>query len=131
MARVLSDLAQINMRRHDHDAATGLLKEALQAYRALGHQRGIARQLESLSLCAGSQARDDEAVTLASAAAAIRTRIGMPHKPAERVRFDQALGLARSRLSKDDYEKAWDAGRSVSLDRILGMGVAAGPRTQA
>ena len=49
----------------------------------------------------------------------------------ERVRFDQALGLARSRLSKDDYEKAWDAGRSVSLDRILGMGVAAGPRTQA
>ena len=130
-ARVLSDLAQLHIDARDHEAATGLLKESLQAYRSLGHQRGIARQLESLALCAGGQARDEEAVTLASAAAAIRTKIGMPHKPAERVRFDQALGLARSRLSKDDYEKAWDAGRSVSLDRILGMGVAAGPRTQA
>ncbi len=124
-------LRSVNIDARDHEAATGLLKEALQAYRALGHQRGIARQLESLALCAGNQARDDEAVTLASAAAAIRTKIGMPHKPAERVRFDQALELARARLSQDAYEKAWDAGRSVSLDRILGMGVAAGPRTQA
>ncbi len=44
------------------------------------------------------------------------------HKPAERERIDQTLALARPRLSQDDYAKAWDAGRTASLDRILGMG---------
>ena len=125
------DLAQINIDALEHEAASGSAQECAAGVPRARPSARHRRQLESLALCAGNQARDDEAVTLASAAAAIRIRIGMPHEPAERERFDQALELARSRLSKDDYDTAWDAGRSVSLDRILGMGVAAGPRTQA
>ena len=48
------------------------LTEALQAFRALGHQRGVVRQLEALSWCASCQSRDEAAVALAGAAAAIR-----------------------------------------------------------
>jgi tetratricopeptide (TPR) repeat protein len=121
IARVLADLAGIDLQTRDYAAADGSLKEALLAFRALGHQRGVARQLESLSWCAGCQRRDDEAVALASAAAAIRLKIGMPAKPAERDRIDRTLSLARTRMAEDAYAHAWQEGRTASLDRLLGI----------
>ena len=112
-ARVLSDLAQLHIDARDHEAATGRSRRRCRRTASLGHQRGVARQLESLASCAGCQARDEEAVTLASAAAAIRMKIGTPAKPARaRDASTSTLSAARTRLSKDDYEKAWDAGRS-------------------
>ena len=82
-------------RRATIAAANRSLKQALEAFRALGHQRGVARQLESLSWCAGCQARDEEAIVLASAAAAIRLRIGTPAKQAERDKVERTLSAAR------------------------------------
>ena len=91
IARVLSDLASIDLQARDFGAANRSLKQALQAFRALGHQRGVARQLEALSWCAGRQSRDREAILLASAAAAIRLRIGTPAKQAERDKVERTL----------------------------------------
>jgi predicted ATPase/serine/threonine protein kinase len=120
-ARVLADLAQTDLQAADYAAANRSLTEALVEFRALGHQRGVARQLESLAWSASCQSRDDEAVTLASAAATIRLRIGTPAKPAERDRIDRTLAAARSRISPDAYAHAWRDGRAASIDRILGL----------
>ena len=76
--------------------------EALQAFRALGHQRGVARQLEALSWCAGIQRRHEAAVRLAGAAAAIRQRVGAPAKPLEREKVERTLAQARASLSDED-----------------------------
>ena len=76
IARVLADLASVDLQAGEYAEADRSLEEAVQAFRALGHQRGVARQLESLSWCASCQSRDEAAVVLASAAAAIRHRIG-------------------------------------------------------
>jgi predicted ATPase/serine/threonine protein kinase len=118
-ARVLTDLASIDLEACDYTAANRSLIQALQAFRGLGHQRGVARQLESLSWCAGRQARDEEAVTLASAAAAIRLKIGSPPKQTERDRIDETLAMARTRIGADAYAKAWKEGRTAPLDRVL------------
>ena len=75
------------------------LKEAVQSFRVLVYQRGVARQLESLSWCAGFQSRDYAAVVLARAAAAILERIGTPAKQAEREMVERTLAQARARLS--------------------------------
>ena len=82
----------------------------------------MARQLELLAWCAGRQSRDDEAVRLASAAAAIRLRIGAPAKRLEREKVERTLAQARAGISADAYNEAWREGRTTSLERILGLG---------
>jgi predicted ATPase/serine/threonine protein kinase len=124
IARVLTDLANIDLQARDYAAANDSVKQALQAFRALGHQRGVARQLESLSWCASCQSRDEEAVALASAAAAIRLKIGTPAKQAEREQIDRTLAAARSRISAEAYANAWREGRTAPLDRTLGIELA-------
>jgi hypothetical protein len=58
---------------------------------------------------------------LASAAAAIRLKIGTPPKPDERDRIARTLDLARTRISVADYDSAWQEGKTVSLDRVLAL----------
>jgi predicted ATPase/serine/threonine protein kinase len=119
VARVLTDLAQVDLQAGDYAAADRSLAAALGALDAIGHKRGVARQLELLASCAGLQSRDVEAVRLASAAAAIRLRIGAPAKPLEREKVDDTLARARARLGADAYSEAWREGRTASLERIL------------
>ncbi len=114
-------------RPSDYAAANASLKEALHAFRALGHQRGVARQLESLSWCAGCQSRDEDAIVLASAAAAIRQKIGTPAKQIEREKIDRTLTAARLRISADAYASAWREGRTATLDRVLEITTAPRP----
>jgi len=91
---VLTDLANVDLQAGDHPHADRSFKDALKAFRELGHQRGAARQLESLAWCATCQARDEQAVALTSAAAAIRQPIAAPPKPAEREKIERALTQA-------------------------------------
>jgi tetratricopeptide (TPR) repeat protein len=121
IARVLVDLASIDLQAGEYEAADRSLKASVQAFRTLGHQRGVARQLESLSWCASCQSRDEAAVALASAAAAIRQRIGAPAKPSEREKIEGTLALARTRISADAFAGAWKEGLTAPLDQILGM----------
>ncbi|HZI79746.1 MAG TPA: tetratricopeptide repeat protein, partial [Vicinamibacterales bacterium] len=122
IAGVLADLARVDVEARDYPAAVGSLTGALQAFREVGHQRGVARQLESLSWCASQQGRDHEAVTLASAAAAIRQKIGSPARDAERTRIDDTLTLARGRMTPDGYADAWRSGRTATIDDLLAAG---------
>jgi predicted ATPase/serine/threonine protein kinase len=122
VARVLTDLANVDLQAGDYPQADGSFKEALRAFRELGHQRGVARQLESLAWCATCQSRDEHAVALTSAAAAIRQRIAAPPKPAERDRIERALAQARGRITAEAYDTAWTEGHSTPLDRLLGPG---------
>ena len=121
IARVLADLAGVDLQVGEYAGADNSLKAAVQAFRALGHQRGVARQLESLAWCASCQSRDERAVVLASAAAAIRHRIGAPAKLGERDRIERTLAQARTCISAEAYATAWREGLTATLDRILGM----------
>jgi predicted ATPase len=129
MARVLADLASVDLRAEEYAAADTSLREAIQAFRGLGHQRGVARQLELLAWCASRQSRDHAAVVLASAAAAIRHRIGNPAKQSDRERIDGMLAEARTRLTAEAFAQAWREGLTASLDRILGIDAAPDART--
>jgi hypothetical protein len=121
VARVLTDLAHVDLQARDYAAADRSLAEALGALDAIDHKRGVARQLELLAYCAGLQSRDGEAVRLASAAAAIRLRLGAPAKRLEHEKVNDTLARARTRIGADAYNEAWREGRTTSLERILGM----------
>ena len=79
---------------------TSRSREALQAFRELGHQRGVARQLEIAVVVRQLPGARPEAVALASAAAAIRLKIGSPARQGERGAHRADAGArAQSRLS--------------------------------
>jgi hypothetical protein len=122
---VLSDLGALYLDAGDYDEADRTLRSAIDAFRELGHQRGVARQLESLAWCASLQQRDKTAVTLASAAAAIRHRIAAPAKQAERQIVERTLAQSRARIAEDVYAAAWQEGLTATLEDLL----AAGPAT--
>jgi predicted ATPase len=119
VARVLTDLGRVDLQAGEFEQADRSHREALRVFRDLGHQRGIARQLDSLSWCAIRQSRAEAAVTLASAAAAIRRRIGAQAKAAERERIEKTLDQARAAITPDAYATAWRDGHTAPLDRIL------------
>ena len=98
-------------------------------FRELGHQRGVARQLESLSWCAICQSRarsrgDARECRGARSVRGWRRR----RKQAERERIDKTLDQARGRLTAEAYEDAWREGHTAPLDRILEIETVAGPR---
>ena len=121
IAGVLADLGRVDVDAHDYPAAVGSLTGALAAFRELGHQRGVARQLELLAWCASQQGRDGEAVAMASAATVIRLKIGSPARDAERGRINEALALARGRMTPEGYADAWRHGRTATLDDLLAL----------
>ena len=127
IARVLTDLAAVHLDAGEYQDADRSLREATEIFRALGHQRGVARQLESLAWCASSQGRDEAAVVLASAAAAIRQKISTPLRPAERATVDRTLAQSRARLGDEAYAGAWNTGRSATLDDVLAIDTAGRP----
>lgn len=119
MAQALTDLSEVELHAGNHASATSALLESLRAFRELGHQRGVARQLERLAWCLGCERRYEAAVRLASAAAAIRQRIGAPIKPAERSRVDETLAHAKACMHADSFAQVWREARAVTLDSIL------------
>jgi predicted ATPase/serine/threonine protein kinase len=119
IAGVLADLARVDVDACDYAAARVSLTQALRVFREVGHQRGVARQLEMLSWCASRQSRDHDAVALASAAAAIRMKIGSPARQEESGRVGQSLAAAHSRLTAEAYDRAWREGRAMDLDRLM------------
>ena len=121
IGRTLADLASLDLQAGEYANADRSITAALQAFRALGHQRGVARQLESLAWCASCQSRDASAVRLASAAAAIRRRIGAPAKQKEKDTVERTLAQASTRLTLEAFADAWKDGRTGTLDRLLGV----------
>ena len=90
------------------------LTQALQAFRELGHQRGVARQLEMLSWCAGVP------VTRRGRGGACERGGRHPAEdrhPAkgEREQIEQTLAMARA-LTPDTYANAWRDGRTATLE---------------
>ena len=123
---MLTDLAGVDLQAGEYAQADRSLREALRVFRELGHQRGVAKQLESLSWCAICQSRADAAVTLVSAAARIRQKMALPAKGAERERIDKTLEQARGHITAQAYEDAWREGHTAPLDRILEIETVAG-----
>ena len=116
---MLNDVANVDLEIGDYGAAAGALVEALAIFHKLGHRRGVARGLALLSFCASRQNRDETAVRLASAAAAVRLRIGAPLRPLEHARIDETLAQARERIDPEAYAAAWREGRTATMDSIL------------
>jgi predicted ATPase/DNA-binding CsgD family transcriptional regulator len=108
-----SHLADLLIEQHELVAARGLLAESLTTYRDAGDRQGIARILESCARLDSTAGQAARALRLAGAAAVLRSDIGAPLPPAERITLERHLSVARPTLGPRAADKALSEGQAL------------------
>jgi predicted ATPase/transcriptional regulator with XRE-family HTH domain len=114
-------ITQGHILRAQGDAAGGYraMTEALRIVQALGPRLMLPVVLEGLADLL-VQGRDVTlAVQLLGAAAALRTQMGTPARPLDRVLEARELTAARSSLGDDTYARLLEAGGTAPLEQLL------------
>ncbi len=114
----------------DLPAARAGISDALLLALDLGEQRALCTAIDGVAeLLArvegtpdirAAPGQDQFCVSLAAAADAHRSRLGLRTPPADEHRRDQHLAALRERLGDEAYRSAWEAGRGMSLPAAAG-----------
>ncbi|MGH7681039.1 MAG: protein kinase domain-containing protein [Candidatus Eiseniibacteriota bacterium] len=105
----------------DRAKAFDLLQESVTIFQDLGDRVGVVETLEHFAALAASESRDERALVLAGAAAALRESLGAPQTPPDRASMERLLAPPKERLGSDRSATAFHVGRATSLDRAIAM----------
>lgn len=114
-------LANVARTEGDFPGAWGHMAESFRLLLALDDKSALSALLEDcgrLALAAGDPARATQAF---SAAAVLRASIGEPPTSAERDAIESELGKAKGQLGADGFDRAWDAGRGLSVEAVAAL----------
>lgn len=131
----LADVARLS---GEFDHSTRIYRETLELWLKLGHRAGVARCLECLAFIAAARAFGDDpedqpgllqrAAILLGAAETIREANGAGMTIDEQLEYYGQVTALRARLSEDTlieaaFESAWQKGRNMNPDEVLGLGL--------
>ncbi len=118
-ASTLADQGTIARGEGNRQKAATLYREALMLFRQVGHRRGIARMLESILALVADDASHEQVLTLASAAAALRSKLGAPGPITDQAVLMECVENARRNLPPDVAERAHRRGSLLSLSKAV------------
>ncbi len=113
-ALILRGLAAWRM--SDRVGAAGSLRESLRGFQSLGHLWGLSACLFLAGQLAGARGEHERAVSLLGAAEALRESIGVALLPSATAWLDASVAQARTALGTATFDRAWQAGRSMTPD---------------
>jgi tetratricopeptide (TPR) repeat protein len=119
MAIALANLGDTAERQGEYQQAKALHEESLRLWRELGDRWGTAESLIGLGAVAAHQQQHERAIQLLGAADAFCTSIGFSPEPAGRERMETVCREARTALSAEAYEAAWNQGVAMSLEEAI------------
>ena len=93
--------------------------DSLRRLRELGSQHGIADGLEGLAIVAGSTQRLYEAACLSSAAATLRSAIGVPVPTARNVDLERVNEHVRLGLGEASWHAAVQVGSQLNVEQAI------------
>ena len=105
--------------RANRTEAATLLRNSLMTLLSLNDLWGVATVLPAAVRIAAEMGQIERAVTLSGAITALNQQIGAPLKVPFRVRFEQTLADARSRLGAVQFELAWQTGQHMTPDEAV------------
>jgi tetratricopeptide (TPR) repeat protein len=114
--RRLSYLARL---RGDTAQATDLCLQSLAQNRASGDRQGVAACLVALAQIAMTVADAEEAVLLLGLADAVATTVGGRLLPFDAEQFVLTRSELQARVGAQVWERAWQAGQTLSLDEAV------------
>lgn len=115
----LNLLGLLAWRQAQFARASALLVESLTLSRDLGTQLGVVNSLETLIVPARETANHEHVACLLGATESIRSTIGAPLPPVERVRIAAASAASRAVLGEDAFATAFGKGRSLPLQETI------------
>jgi tetratricopeptide (TPR) repeat protein len=113
----LADLGELERREGNLLAAMSLLREALTAVQETGDLYLIQLILDCIARVIGELGRANDAAQLWGASEAIREKGGFVLW--ERRHYDEAVGATSQQLAEQDFRRAWDAGRLLSIEQSI------------
>jgi predicted ATPase len=119
IAGTLADLGSLAREQRNYPRAHSLYRESIRIFQELEHKRGIARLLECFACSAAAQVHAERSLRLAGAAAALRQNIGAPLTPAEQVKLEASLNLARYAITNAAGATAWLEGWALPVDKAI------------
>jgi predicted ATPase/class 3 adenylate cyclase len=119
IANSLSNLGDVARQSGDFAAARALYKNSLVIQRELGDTAKIAESLEGLASVVAALGISLRAARIWGAAEGLREGIGSPPRPYERPNYDQHVAAARRRGDNAAFDRAWQDGRALTLDRAI------------
>jgi predicted ATPase len=119
IASCLHDLANLASEACDHATATRLYGESLRLYWDLGHRGDLPRLLEAFAVCAMASRHPERALTLAGAAAVLRSKLVKPVAGSAKSRLEIALETARKQLSSADATVSWLRGWTMEPEEAV------------
>lgn len=111
----LHNLGYVALHRGDAGRAARLFGESLALHRELGHPRGTVMCIEGLAAAAALASEAHEAARLYAAAEAERERLRATLDTIERLERQRFLASLHRALDPVRLERAWSAGRALSL----------------
>jgi tetratricopeptide (TPR) repeat protein len=119
LARLVHTLGYIAQHEDDYVRAEKQFRDALAMFRRLGNRRGIAECMAALAGLKATQGDPLWGATMLSAAEALLHGTGGAWWPADRVEIERNREFIRSALGAAEFAKAWEKGRTLTLDQAL------------
>jgi non-specific serine/threonine protein kinase len=121
VAYSLHEMGRAAIWLNDRSKAFDLLQESLSIFQDLGDRVGVVETLEHFAALAASESKDERALVLAGAAAALRETLGAPQTPPDRASMERTLAEPRQRLGSIKSSAAFNTGRATPFERAVSM----------
>jgi predicted ATPase/DNA-binding CsgD family transcriptional regulator len=122
-AHTLAILGRIALHQGEYDRATACYTESLTLRQETGEKEGIATALEGLAAVAGMEGHLVRAARLYGYAESLRTLIGAPLTPIDRLYYQHSVAAVRAQLDEPTYLKTWTDGQAMTLEAALAEAV--------
>lgn len=119
IADSLGNLAGLITPTGDVARAAALDAEALEMRRDLSDRLSMAHGLASIAATASRAGFAEAGARLYGASERLREELGAPIPGSERTRYETGLAMTQSAVGDEAYERAWAAGRALSLDEAV------------
>jgi predicted ATPase/DNA-binding SARP family transcriptional activator/Tfp pilus assembly protein PilF len=119
IAITLANLGDVAHKMDDLARAGGLYVESIQILQELGDKLGAALILERFAGLAVDHDQAVRAATMLGAANRMRKLLRAPVTPRERLRYDETMNGAKTKLGDEMFTHHWDHGLQMSLDDAI------------
>jgi len=119
IAITLTMLGYALLRQGGPDRAGRLILEGLAGHRAVGDRAFLIFGLLDMAAVYAAQGQPRRAARMLGAMAALCETLGVGLAPMNRADHDPVVVTLRGQLGEPDFERAWTAGRALTLDQAL------------
>jgi non-specific serine/threonine protein kinase len=119
LVRCVANLGAVARKQGKLEQAHELVREGLVLARELGDQVSTLQLLGSMAALLVARGELERAAGLKGAETGLRERLSMPLPPVYQAESEETLTQARELLGGEGFTRAWEAGRTMSLDEAV------------